>query len=191
MKWTRQSNTKLDMKSTLKITLFLFMGFTLLSCSKPSPRKYVEVAVLNTNLVTGSYTPQFFDELQELKNQNRITLYKDGEMKQVTVEEYVRQRTIVPVNEAMAKAEALPETDDSRDLKAASLEVFKYGKQLFEKEYLVIAQMLDDNKAQTEIDSAIQKIFTSHDAEMEKRIRYLDELAIPYAKKHNVPLEYR
>lgn len=179
------------MGHNIKITLQLFMGLIFLSCEQTAPRKYVERTVLNTNLVSGRYTPSYFNEVRELKKQGRIKVFKDGKMEKGTAVEYVMQNTIDPVDESIKKVKGLKKTEDTRDLIAASLDVFRYGRKIFENEYVSIAKMLDENRPQEEIDSAIQKIFETHDREMEKKLRYLDELAIPYAKKHNVPLNFR
>ncbi|MGS2739778.1 hypothetical protein [Sinomicrobium sp. M5D2P17] len=179
------------MKSTAKISLLLFIGLTFLSCDQTSPRKYVEVTVLNTNLVTSRYTPSFFEELRELEKQGRIAVFKDGEMKKGTAEEYVMQNAIAPVDVSIKKVKELEVKDDTHDLIAASLDVLQYSKEVFENEYRNIAEMLDTNRSQAEIDSAIHKLFRTYDREMEKKLRHLDELAIPYAEKHNIPLNFR
>jgi hypothetical protein len=178
------------MRINIKILLVLLVGVIFQSCNTASPRKYIEVAVLNTNRITRMYQPGFFSEMRELKNQNRLTVFENGKPKNGTAVEYVRQTAITPVEEYIAKVRVLKETDDTRDLLTASLDVLQYGKGIFESDYISIAKMLDEDKSQAEVDAAIQKLFETRDPEMEEKFKRLDGLAIPYAEKHDVPLEY-
>ena len=179
------------MKSTAKTLLLLFTGLIFLSCHQTSPREDLEITVLNTNLVTSRYTPSFFEELRELEKQGRIAVFKDGEMKKGTAVEYIMQNAIAPVDESIKKVGELKPKDDTKDLIAASRDVLQYGKEIFENEYRNIAEMLDANRSQAEIDSAIHKLFKDHDREMEKKLRHLNQLAVPYAEKHDIPLNFR
>lgn len=179
------------MKATVQLLLLLMAGASTLSCSRVSPDKYVQVAVLNTNLVTSKYSPSFFRELRELKEQGRLTVFRDNQPQEGTAVEYVEQNVIASVDEAMKKVEALPQSEKTEALTRASLEVFRYGQKIFEAEYMAIAKMLDENKPPAAIDTAIQQLFTSHDPELGKRMEKLDELAIAYARKHEVPLQFK
>lgn len=124
----------------------------------------------------------------EKKSKNNITVYKDGEVIKGTAVAYVQQFVILTVDENLKKVEALSPNKDDQELIEASLEVFRYGKQIFETEYLDIAAMIDDQKPPEEIHAAIDKLFAKHDGEMQKRFERLDSYALPFAEKHNIPL---
>src|SRR5690606_15668055 len=98
--------------------------------------------------------------------------------------------SILPIKDALKKVEDLVVTDDASEMRTASIELLSYSKTIFEKDFINIAIMIDSNQPQLTIDSAIQQMYKTHDTELDKRFRVLDELAIPYAEKNNVPLTF-
>lgn len=169
--------------------LLTVLSLSLTSCNPVSPDKVVQRAWLNTNNITTRYSPKFFGQLRELKAKGNITIFKDKEVTKGTAVEYVNQMIIVPHNESLQKVEELPEKEDTKALKAASLELFRYSKEIFENDYLDIARMIDENRPDMEINTAIEDLFLRHDQEMETRLNRLDDQVIPYAEKHNIPIE--
>jgi len=165
------------------------LSLSLTSCNLVSPDKVVQRAWLNTNTITTNYSPKFFGQLLELKAKGNITVFKDNEVTKGTAVEYVNQTIITPLNESLQKVAELPENEDTKALKAASLELFRYGKEIFESDYLDIATMIDGERPEMEINTAIENLFLKHDLEMGTRLNRLDELVIPYAEKHNVPIK--
>ena len=174
--------------NTVFILLTVF-SLNLTSCNPVSPDKVVQRAWLNTNNVTTNYSPKFFGQLRELKSKGNITVFKDNEVTKGTAVEYVNQLIIVPHNENLQKVEDLPEKEDTKALKAASLELFQYSKEIFESDYLDIATMIDKERPDMEINIAIEDLFLKHDPKMETLLNRLDELVIPYAEKHNIPIK--
>lgn len=170
--------------------IFLAALFTsLISCNQPSPDKTVQVAWLNANRVVAHYSPRFFGELRELKSKRNITVFKDNEVAKGTAVEYVNQLAVVPLNESIQKVKDLPEQEDTKAIKAASLAVFEYGKEIFENDYIQIATMIDGGRPAAEIDAAIENLFAKYDPEMQAKLNRLDELVIPYAEKHDIPIQ--
>lgn len=174
----------------MKIIASISLLCCILACNKATPQKTVAVTVLNTNLISSRYAPSFFNELQEMKRNDRINVYKNDEMGKGTAEEYVQQNAILPIKDALKKVEDLVVTDDASEMRTASIELLSYSKTIFEKDFINIAIMIDSNQPQLTIDSAIQQMYKTHDTELDKRFRVLDELAIPYAEKNNVPLTF-
>jgi len=170
--------------------IFLAALFTsLISCNQSSPDKTVQVAWLNANRVVAHYSPRFFGELRELKSKGNITVFKDNKTVKGTAVEYVNQLAVAPLNESMQKVKDLPEQEDTKAIKAASLAVFEYGKEIFENDYLHIAALIDEGQSAAEIDAAIEDLFAKYDPEMQARLNRLDELVIPYAEKHDIPIQ--
>lgn len=167
---------------THKIILLLVLAASICSCAGPSPRKVVAQTWLNTNNVTTYYSPKFFKELMERKEKNNFTTTGG------TAVAYVEQYVIATVDESLKKVEKIPLKSDTKELIHASLEVFRYGKEVFETEYLDIAAMIDNEKPSEEIIAAIDKLFVKHDGAMQVRLDRLDSYALPYAKKHNIPV---
>ena len=67
--------------------------------------------------------------------------------------------------------------------------MYKYGRAVFENEYIAIATMMDEGKPEAEIYTAIENLYIVHDPVMQKKLDSLDELIFPYAKKHKIPLK--
>lgn len=177
------------MKNTGIYVFLLAFVLTITSCQQVSPDKVIGVTVLNTNQVTAFFRPRFFTELQELKKQNRLVSFKDGKTQpNATAVDYVQMMTIDRVNGALASVNELKATEETQPLIAASKELLELGKRIFEIDYTAIAKMIDDGKPQPEIDAAISKVFETNEAELAQKIKALDDLAMPYAKEHNINL---
>lgn len=177
------------MKFLIKTTLLIALVAGISSCTGPSPQKVVAQTWLNTNNITSHFSPKFFGTLLEMKSKGRITVFKNGETTNGTAVEYVRQNIIPQVNESLKKVESLPEKKETKELKAASLDVFNYGKEIFENDYVAIAKMIDEKQPADIIVAATVDLFSKHEAEMYKRLDKLDSFAIPYAEKHNIPVK--
>ncbi len=163
------------MNHFLKLSLFTAFVTTMVGCNNTSPQKYVEIAVLNTNLVTAYYRPPYFEEM--MSHQGNAV-------------DYVRQQTIPSLEQAIEKVKNLRVTDETKGLIDASLDFLVYGKELFETEYIDIAQMVDDNEPQAAIDTAITRVFDQHDPFLVEKLDRLEAVAIPFAEKHGVDLTF-
>ena len=177
------------MKYRAKTIMLLTVVISLFSCNRVSPDKVVAQTWLNVNNITSHYSPKFFRNLQEMKSKGNITVFRNDEVVKGTAVEYVNQYVITPVVEAQIKVEKLPAKEDTKEIIAASLEVYKYGKAVFENEYLTIATMMDEEKPEAEIYTAIENLYIVHDPVMQKKLDRLDELVLPYAKKHKIQIK--
>jgi len=178
------------MKRGIRIIRLLFFAASICACAGPSPRKVVAQTWLNSNNITTHYSPKFFTELMERKAKNNITVFKDDTVTKGTAVAYVQQYVIATVDESLKKVEKIPVKPDTKALVHASLEVFRYGKEVFENDYLTIATMIDEKQPTETIEAAIDQLFAKHDAEMQARLDRLDSYAIPYAEKHNIPTHH-
>ena len=177
------------MKYIFKTLVLLTVAISLLSCDGVSPDKVVAQTWLNVNNITSHYSPNFFRNLQEMKSKDNITVVRNNELVKGTAVEYVKQYVITPVVEAQKKVQQLPAKEDTKEIITASLEVYKYGRAVFENEYIAIATMMDEGKPEDEIYTAIEKLYIVHDPVMQKKLDSLDELIFPYAKKHKIRLK--
>ncbi|WP_346236671.1 hypothetical protein ABDK00_014420 [Niabella insulamsoli] len=177
------------MKKDHACLFLLFFVLIATSCQQAAPKKIIEVAVLNTNLVTGFFRPGFFTELMELKEKNSIPVYRDGKTEMNgTAVEYVKATTVDRITESLAKVTALKESEETRPLIRASKDLLEFGKNIFETDYANVAKLIDEEKPRAEIDAAISKIFETHDETMALKTKALDAVAVPYAKKHGIEL---
>lgn len=177
------------MKYTLKTLVLIAVVLSLFSCNRVSPDKVVAQTWLNVNKITSHYSPNFFRLLQEMKSKGTINIVKNNEVVKGTAVEYINQIIIPSVDESLKKVEKLPVKEDTKEIINASLEVYKYGKAIFENEYLVIAAMIDEGKPEAKINNTIENLFAVHNPIMQKKLDRLDALVFPYAKKHNLPFK--
>ncbi|QNL51667.1 hypothetical protein H8S90_08880 [Olivibacter sp. SDN3] len=161
----------------------LCIGVMLQACNTTTPEKYISVTALNSNLVSSAYRPMFLEELMERKGKDQLA--------GTTAVDYVRDRALRPVEESMEKVKQLKETDDTQALIAAALDLMAYGKEIFESDYIAIAQLIDEGKPEEEIDAAITEMYAKTENGMAQRFDELDELALAYAQEHDVPFEVR
>ncbi len=177
------------MKNTGIYTFLLLLVLAFCSCQQTSPDKVIGVTVLNTNQVTAFFRPRFFSELLERKKQNSIPVIKDGKTDMNgTAMDYVKMMAIDRVNGALTSVNEIEETEETKPLIGASKDLLEFGKKIFENDYVAVAKMIDEGKPQTEIDAAISSIFETNDAALTQKVKILDDLAMPYAKKHGVDL---
>ena len=172
-----------------KLTFLFSIVFTLVlaSCSAPSPKEYFTKTALNSNLVTAYYTPKFFDDVLEQKAKNRLTVFKEKSSIPATVEEYFKDR-IPDLSQNISEIKSLKKTDDTKELLEASTAYFEQADKIFKNDYPKIAKMIDENKPQLEIQTAINKIFADNDSKMFEYENRLHKAAATYAKKHNLPV---
>lgn len=165
-----------------------FIVVTLLSsCSSTSPREYFEKAALNSNLVTAYYTPNFFREIIELKNQNRLTVFRGQKQQPATAEEYLKDR-LPDLSKNLSEIKSLEETGETKEMLVASVAYIEQADKIFKTDYLKIAKMIDANKPQREIQAAVEDIFSANDPEMFKKYDRLWKAAEIYADKNNIPM---
>lgn len=165
----------------MKMTYCTFIGLLLLTfqaCNRTTPERYVGATALNSNLVSAAYRPAFLKELIELKNKNGLP--------GATAVDYVNDRAVKPVEESIKKIKGLNKTADTKALIAAALDVMEYGRQVFKSDYLAIAQLIDAGKPQ-QIEAAIAAMYGKTEKGMIEKFDRLDNLALTYAKKHDVP----
>lgn len=159
----------------VRISLFFALVTSMVGCNTTSPQKYVEVTVLNTNLVTAYFRPPYFEEVMA---------------HQGSAEAYVRQQTATRVEQALEKVNKLNVTDETQPLIKASRDFLTYGKELFETEYIDIAKMIDQQAPQSAIDTAIMEVFEKHTPIMDEKLTALETVAAPFAEKHGVDLRF-
>ena len=155
----------------------------LVSCNRVSPEKYIAATTLNSNQVAVAYGPMFFQELMELKAKNRLP--------DETAVDYVNTRAIQPVTETLERLNSLPETAETKALIDAAREVMRYGTQVFERDYRDIAGLIDTGSTQAEIDAAIDRMYANTADSMQQKFDHLDQVALAYAKEHDVALQIR
>lgn len=162
------------MHQRFRFSIYVLLLAVATACNTTTPQKYVEVTVLNTNLVTAYFRPAFFEEIKG--NQGNAV-------------DYIQQRTTMGLDQAIEKVEQLEATDETRPLIDASMDVLTYGKQLFDSEYTTVAKMIDDGAEEPAIDSAITQLFEKNGPILDEKLNALDAVAMPYAEKHGIELQ--
>lgn len=171
---------------SLKLISFVIIAL-LCGCSNTSPGEYVNKAALNSNLITAYYTPKFFGEIQELKAQNRLVVFREKTPKPTTAEKYLKNY-LPDLSKNISDIKTLKKTSETKEMLEASLDYFEQADKIFKNDYLRIAKMIDANKPQPEVEAETHKIFEANNDEMMKKYDRLWATAEAYAAKNNIPL---
>lgn len=168
-----------------KLILILLTLFFLQACSNTTPETYHQKAVLSTNLVLMGYSPQFFDEILELKDKGRLTVFKDNRQQPATAAEYMEHR-LPDLSKNISEIKSLKKTDETEAMLDASLDFFEHAQKIFNQEYPKIAEMIDAGQPRAATEAAIIQIFETHDPQMKAKYEKLEKIADSYAKKHDI-----
>ncbi len=165
------------MKNILKyLSLILFVNL-LFACSGESPDKVLQRATLNANNASTAYRPIYFREIMEQKSRGILN---------ESAEEYIKSRTIKTIDEAIEKVKSLKKTTDNTDLIDASLSYLEASQQVFEKDYLDIARMIDKGAPGEEVEIAIDQLFERTESSLLDKQEKLTSASKAYAEKHNI-----
>ncbi len=168
------------MNRLIKFLRLFFFIIVLYACNTPSEQQVFQQTALNSNLVSAAYRPAYFREIREQKQKNSLNM---------TANDYVNSHTIIPLDEAIGKAKKLKQTRDAQELISASLDYMEAGRLIFAKEYLRIAELIDTGKSNEEIETAIDQMFKSTEAELLTKQNHMIAVATVYAKENKI--DYR
>lgn len=172
----------------IKLILIIITGTLFSSCNSTSPNDYFNKAALNSNLVTAYYKPNFFREILELKNQDRLIIYQGNKNQPATAEEYLKFR-LPDLDKNLSEIKALKKTDETRDMLEASIAYFEHANGVFKNDYPKIAKMIDANRPQSEIQQEVEKVFASNDKQIFEKSERLRTTAEAYAAKNGIAVK--
>ncbi|MEO6001233.1 MAG: hypothetical protein ABIN89_30555 [Chitinophagaceae bacterium] len=165
-----------------KISLLIISSILFFSC-KPSADQYFGTAVLNCNTFSrfGSY------EIKEFLAGPPQTYNVDKKiMEPSSFQEYFKSWCVDNAIENYDKVKSLPVTDETRSMITASLALYEFCVSKYQKDYMQIAKMKDDNRAQAEIDAALKKVDDTYIKEFAKKYDGAWSEGLVYAKANGI-----
>ncbi|GAB3011920.1 hypothetical protein GCM10027051_13260 [Niabella terrae] len=145
--------------------------------------------LMQIELVTVNFTPAYFSQLQDLKVQERLIVFKEDHRARVSAAEYLHYDLVVPVQEALRDLKQVRPRSDTRELIKACRLVLELGEQVFEKDYKYVARLIDAGRPQMQIDSQVVRIFERNGPRLEVRLRALKQAALPFAEDHGIEIQ--
>ena len=176
------------MKIKLAIIIAVLCVFS--GCKMQStPSEYFDITTLNTNLFF-NFGSRYFKDLQQRKLTD-LYVVEDGKSKQgaASYEQYVKTSAIYQLDNAIAKIKDLKETDETRPMIAASLDLFNFIKNKFDIDYIKIAKLMDAKATHQEIDQSIAELEAAANPVIDEKYKKLMDIALPYAKKHDIQVK--
>ena|SRR5690554_1870440 len=184
-------NKKTMKKNLIYLLLFAFT-LTAVSCnfSGTQPEKIFSTIGLNGNKIPRNFK-RAFDEIRGQKKIGNLKIYnaEKNEYKTATAEEYVKSHYAILFDEDIEKIKALVSDVESQPIIDAGLEMFQYADEIYKKDYVRIAKMIDDGISDEEINAEIEKLESTKGVELDKKYNATMDLLMPYADKNGV--EYK
>ncbi|MBK8550711.1 MAG: hypothetical protein IPL53_06480 [Ignavibacteria bacterium] len=159
-------------KNLLYLFLLSFCCVFFIRCNTATPEEYFNVAVLNTNMLSGFATNGMLRQIgppsagEEMKTKIKF------------------------LEENFEKVKDLKETDDTKDMIKASLNLYEYVLPVYKTEYVQLADLVDKGAPEDQIqsfDKSIQeKYYPQYEALYDKLIR----IGKSYAAKHNIKVNW-
>jgi hypothetical protein len=152
------------------------------SC-QPSADQYFGTAALNCNTFSrfGSYEiKEFLAGPPQKYNVDKKV------MEPSSFQEYFKFRCVDHAIENYEKVKSLPVTDETRSMITASLALYEFCVSKYQNEYMQIAKMKDDHRAEPEIEAALKEFDDTYSEEFAKKYDGAWSEGIIYAKAHGI-----
>ena len=173
------------MKKLICPTLLIF-SFFLTSCIETSPEKYFDVAVLNSNFLSG-----FGNEGHVRELESPSLKLSDDEMAVTMKRVEVIESKIAFVEKTVEKLKNLKETTDAVDIVQSSLDLYEYVLPVYKNEYLQLAKLYDQGASEDARQKYAEAIMDKHSSRYEELYDKLITIGKLYAQKHNIKVEWR
>ncbi|MFT3679520.1 MAG: hypothetical protein QM791_04565 [Ferruginibacter sp.] len=175
------------MKQYLFICAMLFCYCRMFTACSPTPEKYFDVAVLNSNMVVG-FGDDGFSRLIASPSVKLVEGTKDqtAPMKHI---EMINDRTVY-LEETLKKLKGMGETDDSKDILQNSIALHEYIIPVCKTEYTELAKLYDENAPKEKIDAATKNINDKYYPRFNELYEKLIASGKTYATKHNIKVNW-
>lgn len=156
------------------------------SCSKTSPEKYFDIAVLNTNMLNGFASTGM---MRELESPSVKMSENNGETVPMKRSEVLNAK-IEYIESSFENLKDLKKTDDTKDLIEASLALYEYVLPVYKTEYIQLANLYDSNSPAEQIQSLSNLIKDKYSSGYVERFNKLIGLGKLYAEKNNIKVNW-
>jgi hypothetical protein len=165
------------------VCAFLLIG-AISSCNAPGPERYFDLAVLNSNMMTG-----FADEGMERELRDPSVKMVDGNKDKI---EPMKRKEIVDgkITFFEENLKNLKPTDDTKEIVSKSISLHEYILPVYKNEYTQLAKLYDEKGDSGELELLSRSINQKYFPEFGKM---LDELTIAgkaFAQRHQIKVNW-
>lgn len=169
--------------------LFILFAIAMSTACSPSPDKFFDTVVLNSNILFDFGSEQFVKNVQastveypDIPSSKR----KGDEARQVI------QMKIDYVKQTIGKIEALtPPDDEAKAIKEKALKMYRFALPVYEKEYMELAAKCDQKASKEEIYALGEAIAIKYGAGFDEVHSDLYESGKAYAQKHKLNVTFK
>lgn len=167
------------------VILFFCSCLLFIACSKVTPEKYFNVAVLNSNLLSGFANNGMLRQLESPS----LKLGEDHGTVQMKRSEVVRDK-INSIEESYEKVIELKETEDTKEMIQASIALYEYVLPVFKKDYTQLAESMDKGAPDDQIKSESKAIHDKYFQGYDELYKKLITAGKSYAEKNNIKVHW-
>jgi hypothetical protein len=176
-----------EMNKTASLFLAIAGSCFLPSCDTATPETYFDRAVLNSNLMHGFAGRGLQRELE----QPSVKLADNNSGATVPMKrKEIIDNQITSLEANLVKIRKLKETEDSRDILAASIALYEYVLPVYGNEYQQLAELYDEGAAREQIESLTVAIETKYGPRFKALYDQLAVAGKPYAARHNIKVKW-
>jgi hypothetical protein len=167
------------------VLIFCYSLFT--SCNTATPENYFDIAVLNSNMITG-----FANEGLQRELDNPTVKLVEGTKDQTAP---MKRKEIIDdkihfIEPNLEKIKQLKQTDDTKDMLQASLALYEYVLPVYKNEYQQLARLYDEGAPREQIQSLEQSISNKYFPKFQELFNNLVAVGKTYAEKHNIKVNW-
>jgi hypothetical protein len=175
------------MKTKLILIISLFL--LLQSCSD-TPESVFGKTVLNANTIKGFGSEQFKGMIVGKKMNTMYGKVSDKYEPVDSYELHIKSMLILQYEKYIIDVKSLKSTSDTKELIEKSLNLFNFVKEKYETDYITIAKLLDNNPTESQIDEALKNFDEKNLPKLNQLHQELLEIAVPYAKRNNIEINF-
>lgn len=174
------------MKKIIRPVILFFCSCLLfIACSKVTPEKYFNVAVLNSNLFSGFANEGMYRQLESPS----LKLGEDHGTVQMKRNEVVRDK-INAIEESFDKVKDLKETEETKEILRTSIALYEYVLPVYKKEYSQLADSFDKSAPEDQIKSESKAIHDKYFPGYDELYKKLITAGKSYAEKNNIKVHW-
>ena len=156
------------------------------SCNPSTPEYYFDIAVLNTNMLTGFASDGLARELESASEQldpatgKAVPILRKEEMKQ----------KIQFLDEGFAKLKDLKETPDTKEMLQSSIALYEYVLPVYKKDYMELANLYDQGAAKEKTESMAESIHQKYYPKFDELYKKVTNVGKQYADRHSIKVNW-
>jgi hypothetical protein len=176
-----------SMKKNIPLCMFCIVyGILLLGCNMTTPEKYFDVAVLNSNMLTGFANDGQWRELASPPG--KATDDKGGYIAMQRGE--ALQAKITFVEENTEKLKGLQQTADTKEILEYSITLHEFVLRVYKNEYMQLANLYDAGAPEEKITALAKTINQQYFNRFDELYNKLINSGKSYAVKHNIKVNW-